>query len=101
MNDEIYSRQSRLREIGVKGQQRLAEGHAILGEDEASKIAADYLSRAGIGSIQIEAGTQTASFVHAQYFSHPGAATFAHGSWLATRKLIEILGCGAARTDHR
>lgn len=92
MNDDIYSRQTRLREIGAKGQRLIAEGRTVLGTDEPSKIAAEYLKRAGVGCVELDAGVAPAQFVHLQHFNHPVASKFAHGSWLATQKLLELLG---------
>jgi hypothetical protein len=98
MIDDIYSRQTRLREIGAKGQALIAEGRAVLGTDEASQIAAKYLERSGVGCVHSDAAVQPARFIHAQLFTHPVAAKFAHGSWLATQKLIDLLGIVAGQS---
>jgi hypothetical protein len=100
MNHEIYSRQTRLREIGVNGQQLIAEARTVLGTDEASKIAAEYLKRAGTGCVRLDATVRPAQFVHLHHFTHPVASKFAHGSWLATQKLLELLGTFSGRANR-
>ena len=100
MNDDIYSRQTRLCEIGVKGQQLIAEGRTVLGTDEASKIAAEYLKRAGVGCVQLDAAVQPPQFVHLHHFTHLVASRFAHGSWLATQKHLGSLGAILGRTKQ-
>ena len=99
MIDDTYSCQIRLREIGVKGQQLIAEGRTVLGTDDTSKIAAEYLKRAGVGCVQLDRTVQPAQFVHLPHFTDPVAARFAHGSWLATQKLLELLGTISGRTN--
>jgi molybdopterin-synthase adenylyltransferase len=47
-----YARQIALPEIGVDGQERLAAARvAVLGDDRAAQVAAQYLSAAGVGTI--------------------------------------------------
>jgi len=89
---DIYSRQTRLREIGVKGQQLIAEGRIVLGRDEVSKIAVEYPKRAVVGCVQLDAAVLPSQFVHLHHFPHVVASKFARRSWLATQKHLESLG---------
>jgi hypothetical protein len=92
MTSDLYSRQTRLREVGIKGQQRIVDANIALGTDEASRIAADYLTRSGIGCVQLVDSVEPSAFIHANHFTHPISRDFAHGSWLATKALVELLG---------
>jgi hypothetical protein len=62
-----YSRHVLLREVGGRGQQRLLEGRVRLaGAGRASEVALLYLSAAGVGRIEVDAGLAPAAIAHAR-----------------------------------
>ncbi len=100
MIDDLHLRQVRLREVGIKGQQRIAEAHVALGADEASRVAAGYLERAGVGRVQLLDSGDTRSFVRGKQFTHEVCRTFAHGCWLATNTLVDVIGLAGAKSGY-
>jgi len=71
MKDDIYSRQTRLREIGLMVNGSLPRHGTVLGTDEASKIAGEYLERASIGLRTVRRHGATGQFIHLHHFTHP------------------------------
>lgn len=97
MIDELHSRQIRLREVRQGGQQRIAASTVTLGTDEASHVAAEYLRRSGVGRVRLEDTAVPGDFTHARHFTHEVSREFAHGCWMATTTLVEILGLTSTR----
>jgi hypothetical protein len=91
VNNEPFSRQTRLREVGAKGQALIAACHVELGSDAASCVAAEYLTRSGVGSVEQKISHTIDPFTHAGYFTYPVTEQFAHGAWLATQAIVALL----------
>lgn len=92
MIDETYSRQARVREIGRPGQERIAETTAVIASGPGAWVTREYLQRAGVQRVQIDAQTPVAEFAHAGHFTHPVVRAFAEGCWGATQVLTAALG---------
>jgi len=94
MHDEQdrYTRQRRLREIGDAGQQRLESASAAVAGGAEAVAEVVYLCRAGVGSVTIDALARPREFAHASAFRHPAARRHAAASWRALRTLLELVG---------
>ena len=92
MSDESLSRQVRLREVGIRGQELLARAHVSLMPDQASSVAKEYLQRSGVGCVELNSAAIPVKFAHAQHFTNEVCMSFAQGAWVATRKIADLLG---------
>ena len=92
MIDDLHSRQTRLPDIGKRGQELLAAARVTLASDRASSVAAEYLRRSGVGCVQERPDAVPSEFVHAQHFSQEVSRDFAHGAWIATHEMVRLLG---------
>jgi hypothetical protein len=92
MNNDLLSRQMRLREVGKQGQDLLTAARVALGSDAASGFAADYLIRSGVGTVEQGNTHAIDSFPHAAHFTFPVTEQFARGAWVATRTIVALLG---------
>jgi hypothetical protein len=92
MNNDLLSRQMRLREVGNNGQALLHAARVTLGSDAASGVAADYLIRSGVGSVEQGNAQAPDSFPHAGHFTFPVTEQFARGAWVATQTIVVLLG---------
>jgi hypothetical protein len=103
-DEDRYTRQRRLREIGDAGQERLAAARITVGgraesrraespgqaRESAAVVELVYLHRAGVGSVAIDALATPRAFVHAAIFQNEAARRHAAGAWRALRSLVEI-----------
>jgi hypothetical protein len=96
--DDRYTRQRRLREIGDAGQELLERASVVVGTDRAALVELVYLQRAGVGSVTMHSFAKPRAFVHEATFEQPAARRHAAASWRALRALVEIVGAGAARS---
>src|SRR5688572_15890114 len=97
-DDDRYTRQRRLREIGDAGQARLERASVVVHGSEAAVLELLYLHRAGVGSVMIDAFAQPRAFVHQAAFEHAVARRHAAASWRALRTIVEIVGADPAET---
>jgi hypothetical protein len=102
-DEDRYTRQRRLREIGDAGQERLFAARVTLGgrpasgsvrgvppRDRSSVIELVYLERAGVGSVAIDSLAAPRAFAHAESFHHEPARRHAAAAWRALRTIVEV-----------
>ena len=95
-DEDRYTRQRRLREIGDAGQQRLAAARVTVGGRAGSIVELVYLERAGVGSVTIDSLAPPRAFAHAALFRHEAARRHAAAAWRALRALVEVTGANGA-----
>lgn len=86
-----FTRQTRLAEIGVAGQARLAALRVVVADDAASSVAATYLERAGLAEVRREPGAIAPHFPHAPAFRHADAARVGEGAWRALTTILSVV----------
>jgi hypothetical protein len=96
-DDDRYTRQRRLAEIGDSGQERLSGASVTLGGGAEAVVTLVYLHRAGVGSVAIDRLSEASGFVHAAAFRHEAARRYAGAAWRALRTIVEIVGAEAPR----
>ena len=94
MHDENdrYTRQRRLREIGDAGQARLEAARTVVTGGAEAMAEFVYLQRAGVGAVTIDSLGRPRDFPHASAFRHAAARSHAAASWRALETIIEIAG---------
>ena len=97
-DDDRYTRQRRLREIGDAGQQRLFASNVSIGGGPEAVVELIYLHRAGVGAVAIDGFAEARAFVHANLFRHAAARHHAAASWRALRTLVELVRADTPRT---
>ena len=95
-DDDRYTRQRRLREIGDAGQERLAHARVLIAGGKEAVVELVYLHRAGVGSVEIDGLAQPGAFAHAAIFQHEVARRHAAAAWRALRTLIDVTGAAPA-----
>jgi hypothetical protein len=90
--DDLYTRQRRLPEVGAAGQERLAAARLEVRGSDGAIIEAEYLHRAGVERLAILPGAQPEPFVHEGAFRFFASRRVAAGAWRALRKIRRELG---------
>jgi len=95
-----YQRQTSLRELGLKGQQQLANARVVIvGCGGLGSVAAPYLAGAGVGSLTlIDGDTPDVTNLHRQVFYHTDATDRTKAEVLADH--IRLLNPEVAVTVH-
>lgn len=88
---ERYSRQTRLREVGERGQARLAAATVLVEGREGAETEARYLERAGLREVRRDSGATPRAFVHAAVFRNAACRNEAAGAWRALQKTLAVL----------
>ncbi len=83
MRPDRHSRQIRLAEVGVAGQARIEHAEAVVRGADGADVEREYLLRAGVGSIRVEADAPAEPFAHAAAFRFGAARDVASGAWRA------------------
>ena len=96
-DEDRYTRQRRLREIGDAGQKRLQAASVVLGGGEGQLVELVYLHRAGVGSVTLDALGAGKPFAHRAVFRHDASRRHASGAWRALGTLVELVGAGAGK----
>jgi hypothetical protein len=92
MHDEDrYTRQRRLREIGDAGQERIESAAVTIAGGPGALVELLYLHRAGVTRATLHALSAPPAFPHAAAFRHPAAERHAAASWRALRTLVELV----------
>ena len=91
-DEDRYTRQRRLREIGDAGQERLVSAKVTLGGGDGALVEFVYLHRAGVGSVTLDALGAPRAFPHRSIFHHEASRRHASGAWRALRTLVELVG---------
>jgi len=93
--DDRYTRQRRLREIGDAGQERLFQAHAVVCGREAALLELVYLQRAGVGAVELDSLASPRAFAHEAVFRHEASRRHAAAAWRALRTIVEVVAPGA------
>lgn len=89
MDDDRFSRQRRLPEVGEIGQARLLAAELALPRGAGADVERAYLE--GAGSRVVPSPAAAAPFAHADAFRHPAARDVAAGAWRALRQIRRVL----------
>ncbi len=90
--EDRYTRQRRLDEVGEHGQARLEAATGVVRGHEGALLEAQYLHRAGFGRVNILAYGEPKPFRHSEFFRHPIARMAGAGAWRALGKIRRELG---------
>jgi hypothetical protein len=90
-DDDRYSRQRRLPQVGDAGQARLGQAALSVAAGPAALYELTYLLRAGVGVVAVEGWRVAEPFVHHAHFRHRAARLLGAGSWRALGKINRIL----------
>jgi hypothetical protein len=96
-DEDRYTRQRRLREIGDAGQERLLSANVTLAGGADALVALVYLHRAGVGSVTLDSLGMPRSFAHRGVFRHAASLRHASGAWRALRTVVELVGADASQ----
>lgn len=88
---ERYTRQARLREVGERGQARLAAATVVVEGRESADTEARYLERAGLHEVRRDEIASPRAFVHASVFRNAACRSEAAAAWRALRKTLAVL----------
>lgn len=95
MNDDLWSRQRRLPEIGEHGQALIAaESYEVFGSDGAI-LESEYLHRAGAQRVAIMPRAEPVPFAHEGFFRFAASRRVGAGAWRALAALRRTLGLEA------
>ena len=100
-DDDRYTRQRRLREIGDAGQERLHRANVVVGGGSGALFELVYLHRAGVGSVTIDAFAAPRAFAHESAFRHEASRRHAAASWRALKTLVEVVGAAPEASPAR
>ena len=92
--EDLHSRQRRLPEVGERGQDRIERAHAEVQGTDGAVTEAQYLARAGIGSLSLSPGQSATPFKHKRAFRFDAPRRVGSGAWRALRTLRAILEGG-------
>ena len=93
-DEERFSRQERLAEVGPEGQRKIASSTAEIG-GHGVDVERAYLAGAGVGRLVASAGAAE-PFAHRDAFAFEATRDVGAGAWRALRHLRAVLGIGAA-----
>ena len=93
-DDERYSRQHRLPEVGDQGQQRIHDADLRVCGGDGAVVETMYLLRVGVERVEMAPSIAAPSFAHASSFQFDASRRFAAGSWRALSKIRQVLGVG-------
>lgn len=89
--EDRYTRQRRLEEVGPEGQHRLAAARLALAPHESSDIEREYLERAGVGHLGVDATATPPAFPWCEFFEFPAPLSVARGAWCALSHIKSAL----------
>ena len=90
--EDRFSRQRRLPEVGPSGQERLGAAELVIAAHPDVALELDYLQRAGIARVTVDAAAAALTFPWADRFEHEAALGVARGAWCALSRLKRELG---------
>jgi hypothetical protein len=91
MADPRCARQRLLTEVGIAGQERLAETPALVVADAGSDVATTYLRRAGVRDVRT-VDAPAPEFPHSSHLRYAAPHAVARGSWVAVDHVRRVLG---------
>lgn len=89
--EDRYTRQRRLKEVGADGQRRLEAVRLTLAAHESSDIEREYLGRAGVGHVGVDAAAAPPPFPWAAFFEFSAPLSVARGAWCALSHVRSVL----------
>jgi hypothetical protein len=89
--EDRYTRQRRLPEVGAEGQRRLRASAVSLAPHPNVDLERDYLERAGITQITVEAQPAAPGFPWPEAFEFAAARGVACGAWCALARIRRAL----------
>ena len=89
--EDRYTRQRRLEEVGPDGQRRLEAARLALAPHESSDIEHEYLRRAGVGHLDLDAEAAPPAFPWSEFFEFPAPLSVARGAWCALSQIRSAL----------
>lgn len=89
--EDRYTRQRRLAEVGPDGQRRLADARLSLAAHESSDIEREYLTRAGVGHLGMDAEVPPPVFPWSGFFEFQAPLSVARGAWCALSHVRSVL----------
>jgi hypothetical protein len=90
--EDRYTRQRRLPEVGPIGQERLCRARLCVAAHPDVELELDYLARAGVAAVQVDAVAPAPPFPWSACFEHPAALGVARGAWSALSRIKRELG---------
>jgi hypothetical protein len=93
-DDPRFSRQERLAEVGVAGQERILRSKAVVRGKRGADVERLYLLGAGVGSVTTREAEEPEPFAHGAVFEFDAARDVGAGAWRALGKLRATLGIG-------
>jgi hypothetical protein len=89
--EDRYSRQRRLKEVGPDGQRWIEAVALTVAEHPDVELELDYLARAGVRQISIDASAAPLDFPWSQHFRFSASLAVARGAWCALSRLRTTL----------
>ena len=90
--EDRYSRQRRLPEVGPSGHERLCAAELVIAEHPDVDLELDYLQRAGVARVTVDAAAAALTFPWADRFEHEATLGVARGAWCALVRIKGELG---------
>lgn len=87
-----FERQLKLDEVGPRGQAALEESRVALALRPGALVAAQYLHRAGVRSVELTSLERPLAMPHAPVFRFGASRRFATGAWTALGAMRRVLG---------
>lgn len=94
--EDRYTRQRRLREVGERGQARLAAARVVVEGRDGADTEARYLERAGVSQVLRDEDAAPRAFAHAERFRNAACQSEAAAAWRALQKTLAVLNEGRA-----
>jgi hypothetical protein len=91
---ERYSRQERLAEVGLAGQEKLRRARAVVRAAAGADVECAYLAAAGVHEV-VQEELPAEPFAHADAFHFGPARDVGAGAWRALGTLRQVLGIGS------
>jgi hypothetical protein len=89
--EDRYSRQRRLKEVGPDGQRWIERVALTIAAHADVELERDYLARAGVRQISIDASAESLDFPWSQHFRFAASFAVARGAWCALSRLRTVL----------
>jgi hypothetical protein len=89
--EDRYTRQRRLAEVGPEGQLRLERERLAIARHADVDLEIDYLRRAGVQQVGVDAQQSALDFPWAAQFQFSGPLAVARGAWSALARIRAVL----------
>jgi hypothetical protein len=91
MDTDRFTRQMRLRDVGIDGQARLGRAALEVHGNEGALVEFLYLCRAGVERLDLLPSATPAAFAHANSFRFRETRSLAAGAWRALGQIRRVL----------